>query len=157
LFKVRSEADVIGHADRFVEIRQVMNTMLLVMTGLGYIPVMMQSGICKYTRENSSIEFVVHRNGGSDQDVVAVKSWNVTAVPLPFVNILLDFPFTADFGGFRLKAPVPEAYVVQKMLIAQRRQGESRRDKDLEQCSVIAERADDERLAAVVGSFRFDN
>lgn len=125
-----------------------------VMTGLGYIPVMMQSGICKYTRENFSIEFVVHRKGGRDEEVVAIKKWNITAAPLPFINILLDFPCIADFGDFRLKAPIPEAYFVQKMLIAQRRPGENKRDKDLEQCSVIADRVDPERLVAVVGSLK---
>ena len=126
----------------------------MIMTGLGYIPVMMQSGICKYTRQNFSIEFVVHRKGGSDDEVVAIRKWNITAVPLPFINILLDFPFIADFGDFRLKAPIPEAYFVQKMLIAQRRPGESKRDKDLKQCSVISGRVDPKRLIAVVGSLK---
>jgi hypothetical protein len=125
-----------------------------IITSLGYVPVMMQSGICKYTLENFSIEFVVHRKGGSDEDVVAVRKWNVTAVPLPFINILLDFSFIADLGAFRLKAPIPEAYFIQKMLIAQRRPGESKRDKDLEQCSVIAHGVDSERLSAVVESLR---
>jgi len=126
----------------------------MIMTGLGYIPVMMQSGLCKYTRQNFSIEFVVHRKGGSDDEVVAIRKWNITAVPLPFINILLDFPFIADFGNFRLKAPIPEAYFVQKMLIAQRRPGESKRDKDLEQCSIISGRVDPKRLIAVVGSLK---
>jgi hypothetical protein len=126
----------------------------MVMTGMGYIPVMMQSGICKYTRENFSIEFVVHRKGGSDDDVVAIKKWNITAVPLPFIDILLGFPFIADFGDFRVKAPIPEAYFIQKMITAQRRPGESKRDKDLEQCLVIAGRVDPERLTAVVGSLK---
>ncbi len=125
-----------------------------VMTGMGHIPVMMQSGICKYTRENFSIEFVVHRKGGRDDEVVAIRKWNITAVPLPFISILLDFTFIAEFGDFRLKAPIPEAYFVQKMIIAQRRPGESKMDKDLEQCSVIAGRVDPERLTAVVGSLK---
>lgn len=125
-----------------------------VMTDLGYIPAMMQTGICKFTRENFSIEFVVHRKGGSDEEVVTIKKWNITAAPLPFVNILLDFPFIADFGDFRLRAPIPEAYFVQKMITAQRRPGESKRDKDLEQCSIIAERLVPERLTAVIGSLK---
>ena len=125
-----------------------------IMTGLGYIPVILQSGICKYTRENFSIEFVVHRKGGSDDDVVAIRKWNINAVPLPFIDILFDFPFTADFGDFRLRAPIPEAYFVQKMITAQRRPNESKRDKDLEQCSVIARRIDADRLTEVVGTLK---
>jgi len=130
------------------------NDLEKVITGLGYLPVMMHSGICKYTRENFSIEFVVHRKGGIDDEVVAIRQWNITAVPLPFINILLDFPFIADFGDFRLKAPIPEAYFVQKMLIAQRRPGEGKKDKDLEQCSVIAGRIASDRLTAVAASLK---
>ncbi len=85
---------------------------------------------------------------------MTIRKWNITAAPLPFVNILLDFPFIADFGDFRLTAPIPEAYSIQKMITAQRRPGESKRDKDLEQCAAIAGRVDSERLAAVVGSLK---
>jgi hypothetical protein len=121
-----------------------------VITDLSYIPVMMGSGICKYTRENFSIEFIVNRKGGRQDDVVAVKKWNITAEPLPFVDILLEFPFIADFGDFRVTVPIPEAYFVQKMISAQRRQDESKKEKDLEQCAAIAGRIDHNRLSAVV-------
>ncbi len=125
-----------------------------IITALGYVPVMMQSGIRKFTRENFTVEFIVHRKGGRDHEVADIRKWNITAVPLPFVNILLDFPFIADFGDFRVRAPIPEAYFVQKLLTARRRPGENKRDKDLEQCSVIARRIDPDRLAAVVGSLK---
>ena len=95
------------------------------------MPVTMQSGVRKYSRENFTVEFVVHRKRGREDEVVAIKKWNILAEPLPFVDILLDFPFTADFGSFRIKAPIPEAYLVQKLIFAQRRQGE-KKDKDLE-------------------------
>ena len=116
-----------------------------IITTLGYVPVTMQSGVRKYSRENFTVEFVVHRKGGKEDEVVAIKKWNITAEPLPFVDILLDFSFTADFGAFRIKAPIPEAYFVQKLITAQRRQDE-KKDKDLEQCAVIADHVDPARL-----------
>ena len=125
-----------------------------VITDLGYIPVIMQSGICKFTRENFSIEFIVHRKGGRNNDVVTIKKWNITAEPLPFVDILLEFPFIADFGDFRITAPIPEAYFVQKMITAQRRQDESKKEKDIDQCAAITGRIDQKRLAVVVGSLK---
>ena len=125
-----------------------------VITDLGYVPVMMQSGIRKFTRENFTVEFVVHRRGGRDDETVKIRKWNITAIPIPFVNILLDFPFIADFGAFRVRAPIPEAYLVQKLITAQRRPGETKRDKDLEQCSVIAGQHDPDRLATVVRSLK---
>lgn len=125
-----------------------------IFTGLGYVPVTMQSGIRKFTRQNLAIEFVSHRKGGRNAEVEEIKKWNITAVPLPFVNILLDFAFIADFGDFRIRVPIPEAYFVQKLITAQRRPEESKKDKDLEQCAVIADRIDPGRLARVVGSLR---
>ncbi len=125
-----------------------------IITGLGYLPVMLRSGIRKFTRENFSIEFIVHRKGASELDVVSIKNWNITAVPLPFVNFLLDFPFIADFGDFQVRAPIPEAYLVQKLLTAGRRLAESKRDKDFDQCRVIAGKVDPDRLAKVVGSLK---
>lgn len=125
-----------------------------IITGLGYIPVFMQSGICKYTRENFTVEFLVHRRGGRDDDVVPIRRWNVTAIPLPFIDILFGFPFITDFGNFKVRAPLPEAYFVHKLITAQRRRGEGKQDKDLEQCSIIARHINSDRLKAVIGSLK---
>jgi len=125
-----------------------------VITDLGYIPVVMQSGIRKFTRENFTVEFVAHRKGGKDNEVVSIDQWNVTVSPLPFVDLLLSFPFIADFESFKVKAPLPEAFFVHKLITAQRRPGESKRDKDLDQCSIIARHLAPDRLDAVVKSLK---
>ena len=125
-----------------------------IITGLGYLSVVMQSGIRKFTREDFTIEFIAHRKGGRDEEVVSIKKWNITASPLPFVDLLQSFPFSADFGDFRVRAPIPEAFFVHKLITAQRRPGESKRDKDLEQCSIIAGQLDSLRLRAVVEYFK---
>jgi hypothetical protein len=123
-------------------------------TDMGYLPVIMHSGIRRFTRENFTIEFVTHRKGGRDNEIVSVKQWNITASPLPFVDLLLGFPLLADFGDFEVKAPIPEAYFVHKMIASQRRRGEGKKDKDLDQCSVIASRIDSDRLKEVVETLR---
>ncbi|MFZ5907500.1 MAG: GSU2403 family nucleotidyltransferase fold protein [Nitrospirota bacterium] len=123
-------------------------------TDLGYLPVIMHSGIRRFTRENFTVEFVIHRKGGRDYEIVSVKQWNITASPLPFVDLLLSFPLIADFGDFEVRAPIPEAYFVHKMIASQRRRGEGKKDKDLDQCSVIAPRIDPERLKAVVETLK---
>jgi hypothetical protein len=51
-----------------------------IMTDLGYLPVISQSGIRKFTHENLTIEFVAHRKGGRDDEVVSVKQWNISAI-----------------------------------------------------------------------------
>ena len=125
-----------------------------IITDLGYIPVTMHSGIRKFTRENFTVEFVVQRKGGRDDEVIPIRKWNITASPLPFVEILLNFPFTANFGDFKVRAPLPEAFFVHKLITAQRRPGVSKKDKDLEQCSIIAQQIDAERLKTVVESLK---
>jgi hypothetical protein len=123
-------------------------------TDLGYLPVIMHSGIRRFTRENFTIEFVIHRKGGRDDDVVSVRQWNITASPLPFVDLLFSFPFIADFGDFEMRAPIPESYFVHKMITSQRRRGESKKEKDLDQCSVIAPQIDPDRLKAVIKTLK---
>lgn len=125
-----------------------------IITDLGYIPVFMKSGIRKYTRENFTVEFVVHRKGGRDNEIVSIRRWNITASPLPFVDLLLRFPFIADFEDFKVSAPLPEAFFVHKLITSQRRPVESKKDKDLEQCSIIARQIDPNRLQVVVGSLK---
>jgi hypothetical protein len=45
-------------------------------------------------------------------------------------------------------------FFVHKLITAQRRPGESKKDKDLEQCSIIAQQLDFGRLKAVVESLK---
>ncbi len=128
-----------------------------IITDLGYLPVIMDSGIRRFTLENFTVEFVIHRKGGRDDEIVSVKQWNITASPLPFVDLLLSFPFIADFEDFEVRAPIPEAYFVHKMITSQRRRGEGKKDKDLEQCAIIAPRIDSDRLKAIVETLRISN
>jgi hypothetical protein len=125
-----------------------------VITDLGYIPVVMRSGIRRFTRENFTIEFVAHRKGGRDDQVVSIRKWNITASPLPFVDILLNFPFTVNFGNFKVRAPLPEAFFVHKLVTAQRRRDESKKYKDLDQCAAIARQLEPNRLDAVMRSLK---
>src|SRR5208283_3492130 len=125
-----------------------------IITDLGYLPVIMQSGIRKFTRENFTVEFIAPRRGGKDDEVVSISKWNIAATPLPFVEILLAFPFTADFKDFKVRAPLPEAFFVQKLITAQRRRNESKKDKDLDQCAIIAPHVNPARLKMVVESLK---
>jgi len=125
-----------------------------VITDLGFIPVVMQSGIRSFTRKNFTVEIIAHRKGGRDDQVVSIRKWNITASPLPFVELLLSFPFTADFGNFKVRGPLPEAFFVHKLIKAQRRIDESKKDKDLEQCAAITRQIDPNRLKSVIGSLK---
>jgi len=120
----------------------------------GFTPFFTQSGIQKFSREGFTIEFIAHRRGGRDEDSILIRTWNITAVPLPFINILIDFPFVADCPGYSIRAPIPEAFFLHKLITAARRLEESKRSKDLEQCAVIAPKLDQSRLDNVCSSVK---
>jgi hypothetical protein len=136
----------IDFAVKFATDRHVTIDLDKVITYLGYIPVIMQTGSRRFTRENFTIEFIAHRRGGKDGQAVSIKKWNIIASPLPFIDILLDFPAIAEFADFNVRVPVPEAFFVHKLITARRRPSDGKKAKDLEQCSIIAPRIDRERL-----------
>jgi hypothetical protein len=108
----------------------------------------------KFSRAGFTIEFIIHRRGGRDKDSVFVRDWNITAIPLPFVNIMTDFPFMAECGGYQIKAPIPEAFFLHKLITLARRLETSKRLKDLEQCTAIASGLEQKRLEEVCHSVR---
>lgn len=125
-----------------------------VLLALGYLPSTSQSGVQRFTREGFTVEFLAHRRGGRDRDAVFVRSWNITAQPLPFLNLLLDHAFWTDFRTHKVKAPLPEAFFVHKLITAQRRLEAGKSGKDLEQCAAIAPKLEQVRLRAVMKTLK---
>jgi hypothetical protein len=101
-----------------------------------------QSGVEKYVKDTFEIEFLMHRRGGSVPPAVKVSAWQIVAQPLPFIDILFLRPATIIIDDYTLRIPSPEALMVHKLIIAQRRTGRDRQEKkgkDLQQCSALAE------------------
>jgi hypothetical protein len=112
------------------------------LTQLGYEPLTVYpSGIEKYVQDTFEIEFLMHRRGGSAPPAVTVPAWQVAAQPLPFIDILFLRPVDVSIEDYLLKIPAPEALMVHKLIIAQRREGldkELKKEKDLQQCTALA-------------------
>jgi hypothetical protein len=112
------------------------------LTQLGYEPLTVYpSGIEKYVQDTFEIEFLMHRRGGSAPPAVTVPAWQVAAQPLPFIDILFLRPVDVSVEGYVLRIPSPEALMVHKLIIAQRREGldkEWKKEKDLQQCTALA-------------------
>ena len=125
-----------------------------VLIALGYLPSIAQSGIQRFSRDSFTVEFIAHRRGGGDEGIVLLRNWNLTACPLPFVDILQRFPFRADLGTFSVVAPLPEAYFVHKLIVCQRRRETGKQERDLEQCATISRKIDYERLARVMAAVK---
>lgn len=115
----------------------------------GFTSFLTQSGLQKFSRDGFTIEFITERKGNRDETPIPVRNWNVNAVALPFVGILTSFPFIAQFPGYKVRAPLPEAFFLHKLITATRRREASKKSKDLEQCSAIAPRLDQARLESI--------
>ena len=112
-----------------------------------------QSGIEKYVQDTFEIEFLTHRRGGTAPPAVKLVAWQVVAQPLPFIDILFLQPVTVHVGDYVVRIPSPEALLVHKLIIAQRRIGKDRlekKEKDLQQCSVLAEIARTKEVQSIL-------
>lgn len=129
-----------------------------IMERLGYTAIHDYSGIETFLHGTFEVEFITHRRGGKDQASVVIPTWNVSAQPLPFVDILFIRPAKVTIEDFSIRIPSPEALLIHKLIIAQRRTGflkEAKKEKDLQQCSVLAEIARSEEMQRLVGEYRF--
>lgn len=99
--------------------------------------------------------FHAHRPGARDIGALPVKEWTLSAIPLPFIGIMIDFSETVELDGFLIRFPLPESFFLHKLIIAQKRKNESKRLKDLDQCRALMDALDDGRLNSVVAAHRF--
>ena len=126
-----------------------------IITKLGFIDFMSAGGVRKFTAGGYEVEFIVHRRGGKEVGAIPVREWNINALPLPFISILIDFSETAALGDFTIRFPMPESFFLHKLIVAPRRLTIQKREKDLDQCATLVPVLDDERLNRVVQSRLF--
>lgn len=123
-------------------------------TGLGFTDYIATEGIQKFTAGGYEVEFIAQRPGGREIGALTVNEWNINAIPLPFIGMMLDFSESAELDGFTIRFPIPEAFFVHKLIISQKRTTEAKRIKDLEQCEVLKDVLNDDRLKEVIDAHR---
>lgn len=124
---------------------------------LGYTPVHDYSGIETFLQGTFEVEFITHRRGAAAPSAVVVQPWKVSAQPLPFIDILFIRPTTVRIADFSIRIPSPEALMLHKLIVAQRRNGQDRefkKEKDLQQCSVLTEIIRSEEIQRILGGYR---
>ncbi len=110
------------------------------------------SGLQKFLSEMYEIEFLVHRRGGKSE-VKDVRKYNVNALSMPFLDILFMQPIRVEMPDCQVRIPCSEALFFHKMIIAQRRKEGWKKEKDLEQCAILAERLNIELLSNMAQSY----
>lgn len=124
---------------------------------LGYTAVQDYSGIETFLQGTFEVEFITHRRGGSGPPAVIIPPWKVSAQPLPFIDLLFIRPITVVIENFSIRIPSPEALMLHKFIIAQRRTGrdkEFKKEKDLQQCSVLADIVRNEEIVQITREYR---
>ncbi len=126
-----------------------------IFTELGYVLVFdYRSGLRKYSREGFEVEFLVQRKGSRDLDRIPIRQLNVTATPLPFLDILFQSPLSVNLGGSKIRIPCPEALFVHKLIIAQRRNNVVKQENDLSQCRALIPVLESEKLPQIIRSLK---
>lgn len=124
---------------------------------LGYTPVQAYSGIETFIQGTFEIEFITHRRGGKAPPSVVIPPWKVSAQPLPFIDLLFIRPATVVMENFSIRIPSPEALLLHKLIIAQRRSGlnkEDKKEKDLQQCHALADVSRIEEIQRILQEYR---
>ena len=140
-------------AVRLLQKKQTVVDLEEVFRRLGYTSNVVTGGLQKFFRLGYDVEFIVHdRRLKKEKDVVMIPEWNINAQPLPFIRLLLENTQKVYTENYYIRVPIPEAFFFHKLIIAQRRQREEKRRKDLGQCEALSGILNEERLQLVVKS-----
>lgn len=112
------------------------------------------SGQQKFVRDFLTLEFIVHRRGDRDA-LVTVDRYNINAQPLPFIDILFVNPLLVALPDCNIRLPCAEALFLHKLIIAQRRTKESKKEKDLDQCLTLLPYIDTRLVSRIAGLQKF--
>lgn len=89
-------------------------------------------GYAKYVHRELLIEFLAPLRGSGEIDLYDVKPLNIKVQTIRFMEMLYSHSMKVDFEGFKVWVPMPQSYVLHKVLINDRRRNPVKKEKDLE-------------------------
>lgn len=92
------------------------------------------------------IEFIAPQKGKGDEQFIIIKPLSIRAVPLRFVDMLLNEPVYVVEDGIRVKIPNPAAFCLHKIIISSRRKSADKTEKDMEQAIHTFKAADKKKI-----------
>jgi len=121
----------------------------------GYVVVTdYETGLRKFSKGGFEVEFLIHRRGGRDIPTQNISHLNITATPLPFIDILFLFPISVRFIDYEVRVPCPESLFIHKLIIAQRRTNDAKRENDFAQCRILTNSLDQQMLRKIMVSLK---
>ena len=89
------------------------------------------SGLVKYVHPDLEIQFLTPMLGRGKVTPYEIKKLNINAEGLRYLKPLQDFKFKMKHDGITIWLPEPEVFVLQKILISQKRKDTAKSEKDL--------------------------
>jgi hypothetical protein len=99
------------------------------------------------------IEFLAPERGRGTDRAVPIKELSIKAIPLRFLDILIESPVEIKDEGIRVVVPSPAAFCLHKLLIAQRRMKKDKKMKDMEQALYVSEALKPEDISKIYLGF----
>lgn len=106
---------------------------------LGFRTVTTGNGSMFFAHPELRLEFLIPERGKGGLDYRLVKPLGVRAVPLRYLDMLLKDPIKLKEGGVEVRVPKPLNYCLHKLIIAQRRTEEEKREKDVLHATYVLE------------------
>lgn len=92
------------------------------------------------------IEFITPQKGKGSHGAITIKKLGLKAIPLRFVNLLLDNPITIVDHGIKILIPNPVNFCLHKLVISSRRRKIDKVVKDVQQALYVSAIADKKQL-----------
>jgi hypothetical protein len=118
---------------------------------LGYLPDFDANGSLGLSGINLRIDFITPLKGKGEEKSVKVEKLGFNAIPLRYVDLLLEDAITLDVDGIAVRMPNPLNFCLHKLIVASlpsRRSKPGKRQKDSEQAIYASEIVDQDKLKA---------
>ena len=89
------------------------------------------NGCSLYSHPDVDIEFLTTERGAGSNRPVSYPTLGITAQGLRYLGFLLEETILVSYAGLVVRIPKPEAYLLHKMLILDRRHKEDKRESDI--------------------------
>jgi len=96
-------------------------------------------GYTKYVHRELEVEFLVSDFGRGRDKPYPIKSLKINAQRLRYLDILERYITSIRFNDIEVKVPEPAAYVINKLIISDRRSNTLKKEKDLKAARELGE------------------
>lgn len=102
------------------------------LSALGFSHSFRKDGSLYLWTADFKIEFITPNKGRGVDSAIFVKQLGLRAIPLRFVNFLLEDPITIKEGEIKVRVPKPVNFCLHKLIISSRRRKKEKLLKDLQ-------------------------